>query len=135
VNEDQVKQQQCFLNAFLTGRENPAKVRTLLQREMWLGAGIFRNATDLNSTLESINNLSHADIRSESARNLTECCIVRNMCMTASLICRSALIRKESRGAHVRTDVKQIHDAQHSPFGHTYISLCHEGIEQNRGAI
>jgi fumarate reductase (CoM/CoB) subunit A len=98
---------------------------------MWQGAGIFRNATDLNKTLETINNLSHANIRAESLRNLAECSIVQNMCLTASLICRSALIRKESRGAHVRMDVKQTHDAQHSPFGHTYLSQFHEGIEQN----
>jgi fumarate reductase (CoM/CoB) subunit A len=131
VNEEQVKQQQDLLDAFLTGSRNPAQVRTQLQQAMWQGAGIFRNATDLNQTLETINILSHANIRAESLRNLAECSIVQNMCLTASLICRSALIRKESRGAHVRTDVKQTHDAQHSPFGHTYLSLLHEGIEQN----
>ena len=127
----QVKQQQDLLDAFLTGSRNPAQVRTHLQRAMWQGAGIFRNATDLNKTLETINTLSHANIRAESLINLAECSIIQNMCLTASLICRSALIRKESRGAHVRMDVKQTHDAQHSPFGHTYLSQFHEGIEQN----
>jgi fumarate reductase (CoM/CoB) subunit A len=98
---------------------------------MWQGAGIFRSATDLNETLKTINTLSHTNIRAESLRNLAECSIIQNMCLTASLICRSALIRKESRGAHVRMDVKQTHDAQYSPFGHTYLSQFHEGIEQN----
>ncbi len=133
VNEEQVKQQQDFLERTLAGTENPAQIRTQLQQVMWQGAGIFRNATDLNKTLQTINNLSRANIRAESLRNRAECCILRNMCLTASLICRSALIRQESRGAHVRTDVKQTHDAQHSPFGHTYLSLSHEGIEQHRG--
>jgi fumarate reductase (CoM/CoB) subunit A len=41
------------------------------------------------------------------------------------------LIRKESRGAHVRVDIHQTHDAQHSPFGHTYLSQLNDGIEQN----
>ena len=132
LNEVQVKQKQDFLDAFLTGSENPSLIRTQLQLAMWLGAGIFRNATDLDKTLETINTLSHANIRAESHRNLAECCIVRNMCLTASLICRSALIRQESRGAHVRTDVKQTHDPQHSPFGHTFLSQSHEGIEQTR---
>jgi fumarate reductase (CoM/CoB) subunit A len=131
VDEGQVKQQQDLLDAFLRGSENPAQVRTHLQRAMWQGAGIFRNATDLTQTLETINTLSHANIHAESLRNLAECCIIQNMCLTASLICRSALIRNESRGAHVRRDVKQTHDAQPSPFGHTYISLCHEGIEKS----
>ena len=132
LNEVQVKQEQDFLYAFLTGSENPSLIRKQLQVAMWQGAGIFRNATDLNKTLETIKTLSHANIRAESYRNLAECCIVRNMCLTASLICRSALIRQESRGAHVRTDVKQTHDPQHSPFGHTFLSQSHEGIEQTR---
>jgi len=131
VDSEQVKQQQDLLDTFLTGSRNPAEVRTHLQRAMWQGAGIFRNATDLNTTLETIKILSHANIRAESPRNLVECSIVKNMCLTASLICRSALIRKESRGAHVRVDVKQAHDAQHSPFGHTFLSQSHDGIEQN----
>jgi len=135
LNEDQVKQKQEFLEVFLKGIENPAPIRKQLQLAMWYGAGIFRNATDLDKTLRTINILSCADIRAESHRNLAECCIVRNMCLTASLICRSSLIRQESRGAHVRTDVKQIHDAQHSPFGHTYLSQSHEGIERTRGVI
>jgi fumarate reductase (CoM/CoB) subunit A len=52
------------------------------------------------------------------------------MCLTASLICRSALIREESRGAHVRKDIPQTHDAEHSPFGHTFISKKGQGIEK-----
>jgi fumarate reductase (CoM/CoB) subunit A len=56
------------------------------------------------------------------------------MCLTASLICRSALLRTESRGAHVRTDVTATHDAEHSPFGHTFISPAREGIE-TRGIV
>jgi hypothetical protein len=30
----------------------------------------------------------------------------------------------------MRTDIAQTWDAQHSPFGHTYISREHEGIEK-----
>jgi fumarate reductase (CoM/CoB) subunit A len=135
VNEEQVRRQEDLLDKFLTGSDNPARIRTELQQVMWQGAGIFRNATDLNKTLGTVNTLSHAKIRADSPRNLAECSIVQNMCLTASLICRSALIRNESRGAHVRRDVKQTHDAQHSPFGHTYISLFHEGIELKEAVI
>ncbi len=97
---------------------------------MWKGAGIFRNAADLAQTLDIINSLPLAGIRADSSRNIAECCIVRNMCLTASLICRSALIREESRGAHVRVDIPQTYDARHSPYCHTYISLAGEGIEK-----
>ena len=96
---------------------------------MWQGAGIFRNAGDLEETLATVMQLAAVHLRATSDRNLAECCIVQNMCCTASLVCRSALIRPESRGAHVRTDITQTHDAEHSPFGHTFISQFREGIE------
>jgi fumarate reductase (CoM/CoB) subunit A len=133
VDGDQVSQKLAHLDTFLTGSENPARVRTQLQLAMWQGAGIFRNAKDLDETLQIVNNLSLANLRAESARNLADCCIVQNMCLTASLICRSALIRQESRGAHVRVDIPQTHDARHSPFSHTFISPSENGIEKNRG--
>ncbi len=126
----QVEGQQDRLEAFLEGEENPAKVRVQLQKMMWKGAGIFRTAADLQNTLKTIAHLSSVKIKASSAQNLAECCILQNMCLTASLICRSALIREESRGAHVRRDVQQLTDSQHSPFGHTYISQSREGIEQ-----
>jgi len=133
VDNDQISQKLAHLDTFIKGSENPARVRTQLQQAMWRGAGIFRNATDLHKTLEIVNNLSLANLRAESPRNFAECCIIRNMCLTASLICRSALIRQESRGAHVRVDIPQTHDAQHSPFNHTFISPSRNGIEKNRG--
>jgi fumarate reductase (CoM/CoB) subunit A len=133
VDKEQIDKHQALLAAFLKGRESPARIRTQLQQAMWKGAGIFRNAADLSKTLEIINCLSLASIRADSPRNITECCIVRNMCLTASLICRSALIRKESRGAHVRVDIPRSYDASHSSFSHTFISQTREGIEKNRG--
>jgi fumarate reductase (CoM/CoB) subunit A len=133
VNEDQVYQKLEYLDTFMKGCENPARVRTQLQLAMWRGAGIFRNETELNKTLEVVNNLSLASIRADSFQNLAECCIVRNMCLTSSLICRSAVIRNESRGAHVRVDIPQTYDARHSPFKHTFISLQRNGIEKNGG--
>ncbi|MDO9034871.1 MAG: fumarate reductase (CoM/CoB) subunit TfrA [Methanoregula sp.] len=126
----QVEWQQDRLEAFLEGEENPAKVRVQLQKAMWKGAGIFRTAADLQNTLKTIAHLSSIKIKAGSPQNLAECCILQNMYLTASLICRSALIREESRGAHVRRDVQQPYDAQHSPFGHTYISQSRKGVER-----
>jgi fumarate reductase (CoM/CoB) subunit A len=126
----QVEGQQDRLGAFLEGEENPAQVRVQLQKAMWKGAGIFRTAAELQNALKIITHLSSVKIKAGSAQNLAECCILQNMCLTASLICRSALIREESRGAHVRRDVQQLTEAQHSPFGHTYISQSRKGVER-----
>ncbi|MGB7789115.1 fumarate reductase (CoM/CoB) subunit TfrA [Methanoregula sp.] len=129
VDREQVGGQQKRIAGFLDGNTNPALVRRELQLAMWQGAGIFRNAGELENTLATATQLSGMHLRAASARNLAECCIVQNMCCVASLVCRSALLRRESRGAHVRTDIAQSYDAEHSPFGHTFISQSREGIE------
>jgi fumarate reductase (CoM/CoB) subunit A len=130
IDKKQVENEQDCLDRFYAGTENPAMVRIRLQQAMWHGAGIFRNAVDLKKTLETINILSEVPIRAGSPQNLVECCIVRNMCLTASLICRCALLRTESRGAHVRVDISRPWDARTSPFRHTFISSAREGIER-----
>jgi fumarate reductase (CoM/CoB) subunit A len=129
VDEAQVKRQQERLDRFMEGAKEPSRVRQLLQQAMWEGANIFRNAAELRRTLAAVNVLADKPVKALTPRNLAECCIVENMCLTASLICRCALLREESRGAHVRTDIRQSHDAEHSPFGHTYISKKRQGIE------
>ncbi|MCK9581685.1 MAG: fumarate reductase subunit A [Methanoregula sp.] len=130
VDEAQVTLQQERLDRFMNGTKSPSQVRMLLQQAMWEGANIFRNAIDLKTALAAAGVLADKPIKAKTPRNLAECCIVENMCLVASLICRSALIREESRGAHVRKDIPQTWDAQNSPFGHTFISKKGQGIEK-----
>jgi fumarate reductase (CoM/CoB) subunit A len=130
VDVAQVKRQQQRLERFMHGTKSTSRVRMLLQQTMWEGANIFRNATGLKKTLAAAGVLADKPLRAETLRNLAECCTVENMCLTASLICRCALLREESRGAHVRTDIRQSYDAGHSPFGHTFISKKGQGIEK-----
>jgi fumarate reductase (CoM/CoB) subunit A len=129
INALQIDARQKRLMKFFDGTVNPAAVEKELRQAMWKGAGIFRNATDLRAALATCIRLSSSDLKAASARNLAECCTVQNMCLTASLICKSALLRPESRGAHVRTELRQSHEAKTSPFSHTYISPVREGIE------
>ena len=134
VDDNQIKQIQDIIDSFRNGSGKPAQIRTKLQKTMWQGAGIFRNAKDLTKTLEIVNELSLVSLKAESPRNIAECFIVRNMCLTASLICRSALIRTESRGAHVRVDIPQTYEPRNSPFLHTFCSRSKQGIEKIPGA-
>ena len=134
VDTMQVKRLHDRLERFMNGTKNPSAVRMILQQAMWEGAGIFRNAADLQRTLAVVNVLADKPIRAQTRRNLAECCIIENMCLSASLICRSALLREESRGAHVRTDIKQSYDAEHSHFAHTFVSKNRQGIEMKGGA-
>ncbi|MDD1676482.1 MAG: fumarate reductase subunit A [Methanomicrobiales archaeon] len=119
------------LSAYRSGIENPVKIRRDLRLAMWEGAGIFRTAPELETTLEKVDALAARPLKAYAVSTLAECCTVENMCLVASLVVRSALLRTESRGAHVRTDIKQPWDAATSPFGHTYMSVKRAGIERS----
>jgi len=134
VDPAQTDRQKARLDRFLTGTANPAEVRKELQLAMWKGAGIFRDEAGIKEALATANRLMQEPLRAASPRNLADCCIVENMLLSASLICRSALLRPESRGAHMRTDLSQEWDAMHSPYGHTYIAKNREGIEKRKVA-
>ena len=118
-----------MLDAFFEGTVSPATVRKDLKLTMWNQAGIFRNAPDLRTAIEHIRGLADRRLCAASTANLLECCTVRNMCTTASLIVRCALLRPENRGAHVRRDAEKT-DPATSPFCHTYVSISREGIER-----
>lgn len=128
--EDQIKGVFEELERYYQGDILPSKVKGKLQRAMWNGAGIFRDKPTLESTLKEIGNLEQLQMKALSPEGLAECCIVRNMITTAKIVVSSALLREESRGAHLRTDITQEWDAEHSPFGHTFINLSEQGIER-----
>jgi fumarate reductase (CoM/CoB) subunit A len=117
------------LHAFSQGDVEPSMVIRSLQTAMWEGAGIFRNARDLEKTLGIIDHLSTLKMKASMRENLAACCIAGNMLTTARLVVRGALLRKESRGAHVRRDINQTWDGRTSPYSHTYQSVVREGIE------
>ncbi len=119
-----------MLDEFFAGDTSPATVQRDLKLTMWNKAGIFRTAPDLTAALDDIRGLASRRLRAASTANLLECCTVRNMCTTASLIVRSALLRPENRGAHVRRDATVATEPATSPFSHTYVSLAREGIER-----
>lgn len=130
LDKNQVAAQEERLAAFYEGESSPTWAQEHLQRAMWDGAGIRRDATRLQTTQRVVEGLLAAPLRAASARNLIECCGTQNLCTTALLIIRSALLRPESRGAHYRTDVSQDWDAAHSPYGHTRISLQGASVEE-----
>jgi fumarate reductase (CoM/CoB) subunit A len=129
IDMAKIEAQQARLDAFLEGDTNPFHVTRSLQTAMWEGAGIFRTAGELEKTAGIINHLGTLRLKAATPENLVRCCTVQNMLLTASLVCRAALLRKESRGAHVRKDVTQTWDVRHSPYKHTYLAKDREGIE------
>src|SRR5512136_1659449 len=120
------------IEEFKNGMVNPVSVVKKLQEAMWKGAGISRNVQDLERTLIDVDKLGKKRLLAQTPLNRAECFTVQNMCLVASIVIRSALLRGESRGAHLRTDIFQSWDAANSPYGHTYISLHKAGIEERK---
>ncbi len=133
TDPEQIEALEHMLTGYLEGSASPAGVRRELKLAMWNHVGIFRTADDLRAAFATIDRLAGLPLRAASPRNFIECCTVRNMCTTASLVVRSALLRPENRGAHVRTDVVTSWEPATSPYGHTRISLQGAGIEKREG--
>jgi fumarate reductase (CoM/CoB) subunit A len=117
------------VQTYLQGEVQPATVIRSLQIAMWEGAGIFRKAAELKKTLDIIDHLSTMKMKAAAPDNFAECCTAGNMLTTARLVVSGAILRKESRGAHLRRDITQAWDGQNSPYSHTYQSVERQGIE------
>jgi succinate dehydrogenase / fumarate reductase flavoprotein subunit/fumarate reductase flavoprotein subunit len=100
--------------------ENPFQLRQQLERTMWAKVGVVRNGPDMHSALPEIQEI-RARIQSASATVRTpaptsqppapqynapwnEAINTENLAIIAEMLTRSAIARRESRGAHYRSD-------------------------------
>lgn len=116
-------------DAYCSGTTPPHVIARELKRTMWDHAGIFRTEAGLKEAEATVSRLQNLVPKATTRRMLSECCTVTNMLTVARLIIQGALLRKESRGAHVRTDIIQNWTPADSPFGHTVQSLSGTAIE------
>jgi len=91
-----------------SGSENPYLLKKELQTEMLINAGIFRNEESLTKGLNCIKNIEDR-FKSISFQNY-ETFELENLIDLSKAILKSALKRKESRGAHFRTDYPESDD-------------------------
>ena len=130
--QDQVGAALSMMDGYLSGDVLPDVVKHELQTIMWRGAGIFRSKVVLEETKVGLDHLSRKKLKAVDPSGLIDCCITRNMIDTARLIVTAAILRDESRGAHVRTDIIQDWDNKNSPFGHTILTRTGATIERRR---
>ena len=104
-------------------------VRRNLKSLMWNNVGIYRNELDLKVADREIGKMQKMPLKISSAREIADAFITENMLTVASLVVSGALLRRESRGAHTRTDIKQKWTADNSPFGHTWFAGKKAGID------
>ncbi len=92
------------------GGTNPYLLVEKLRDTMQNNVGIVRNGNDLSKALKDIESLKHeynkVAVRGGMRYNqgLLTCLELGNMLIAGETIVRSALLRKESRGAHTRSD-------------------------------
>lgn len=89
------------------GRD-PIEIKKEIQKMMWKHAGVVRNAKELKKALKEIERYEKMKFKVAAELKMNEKLIaaldVKNMIPTCKMILLSALYRKESRGAHYRSD-------------------------------
>jgi fumarate reductase (CoM/CoB) subunit A len=88
-------------------KERMQDIKSRLQVLLWDSASMLRNGKDLEGAVEQLNSARDEllnGVRVDSLRKLKEFLQIRNMLMVGSFIANAAMRRKESRGAHFRTD-------------------------------
>ena len=86
-----------------------SSMKTELQDIMWNCVGILRDEKHLEKALQKIDEMERKLNRRSKCLNSDEY-ELKNMLLTAKLITLSAISRKESRGAHYRTDFPNTND-------------------------
>jgi len=86
--------------------EQAEPLRQSLKETMWYKAGIIRSAKGLKEALKEIADLKerYRHISVTDRRELRLAMRLGNMLTASKMICRTALLRSESRGAHYRQD-------------------------------
>jgi succinate dehydrogenase/fumarate reductase flavoprotein subunit len=103
-----VEQEILRLSAILhqTGNEDIKHLTYLFKKGIWENIGIIRNRVLLENAMFRIQEiesyLKHAHIG--SIRNVMRFLELENMLLVSKILCESALLRTESRGAHYRSD-------------------------------
>ncbi|MBW2485600.1 MAG: FAD-binding protein, partial [Deltaproteobacteria bacterium] len=108
--EDRIENERTRLESLFSQKgEDSQSLITSLKMMMLQKAGIVRNPDDLEKALTKIE-----DIRSKSRnciiatpKDLMHNLGLQNMLLIAEMVCKAALLRKESRGSHWRPDYPQ----------------------------
>jgi succinate dehydrogenase / fumarate reductase flavoprotein subunit len=116
------------------GNERVPVLREAMQRLMTEKCSVFRNNEELTQALEGIRQLEKRYLNVGLANKskilnyeLQEALELGNMLKTAQTIVFSALQRKESRGAHYRSDFLERNDEEW--LKHTLVKAAPEGLK------
>lgn len=111
INEEMILEEENRIkNLVKKGSIKPSDVKVKIQKLMWEKVAIIRDETSLNEALNELLDIQEEikdfDIPNDSQYNieLQYALEVINMVEVAILVVKSAILRRESRGAHFRKD-------------------------------
>jgi len=107
ISQDQVETEKARLESTSSQEGQQEKdLRRSLKEVMWYKAGIIRHDRELREALGVMEELQSSSLKVSvsGAVQLTKLLELRNMLLLSEIICRAALLRNESRGAHYRSD-------------------------------
>jgi succinate dehydrogenase/fumarate reductase flavoprotein subunit len=86
--------------------DDPRSLHQSLKDTMWHNAGIIRHGDGLAAALEQLQRMRGTSlaVNGEGRRGMIGVLKLRNMLTVAEMVCRAALCRTESRGAHRRRE-------------------------------
>lgn len=112
-NEKEINEEIKKIKRFLKNDKGiaPHSIENKLKKTMWNNVGIFKNEKTLRKAKKEVEKLiieskkmrARTKIK-ERNRDLQDCLEIMNMLNTAQAVIEAGLMRKESRGAHSRTD-------------------------------
>lgn len=117
INEEDIEKEEKRIESLVKkGTVTPSSVKNELKNLMWDKVAIIRNEKGLKDALNHLNvlkeKLNDMNVGEDTHYNkgLQEALEIINMIEIAILTVKSALIRKESRGAHFREDFPETKD-------------------------
>ena len=122
------------------GKYKADDIKEKIKKIMWENVSIIRNEEDLRNALKQLNNIKENDIQNIDVKNnlnynkdLQDALEVINMVEVGILIVKSAIIRRESRGAHYREDFPETKEgwAKSILMGKTKLRFIKRNIDKN----
>ncbi len=107
TSENQIEDERQHLESIFSQSGNdPVSMAKSLKKMMWLKAGIVRDPQTLKSALMQIEDLrkESRNCKVETPLDIMNIIGFGNMLLLSEMVCKSALLRTETRGSHCRSD-------------------------------
>lgn len=84
--------------------EDPFLIEKMIKELSWKDIGVVRNAKDLKQAMDDFNEIKKLKFKIKNTQELIKSLEVINLALTGTMVAKSALMRTESRGHHMRKD-------------------------------